>query len=90
MQELGDTYPTTQLHADIKQSLPPLMVSLRSKSATCAKWASTSTVDLHVIADGNLSVMRGHLIGQYVKDAIKSAYPRVADVLVHVEPHDRE
>ena len=47
-------------------------------------------VDLHVIVDGNLSVRRGHLIGHNVKDAIKSAYPRVADVLVHVEPHDRE
>jgi divalent metal cation (Fe/Co/Zn/Cd) transporter len=47
-------------------------------------------VDLHVIVDGNLTVRRGHFIGHQVKDAIQSAYPRVANVLVHVEPHDRE
>jgi divalent metal cation (Fe/Co/Zn/Cd) transporter len=47
-------------------------------------------VDLHVVVDGNLPVRDGHRIAHEVKDAIRIAYPRVADVLVHVEPdtHD--
>ena len=41
-------------------------------------------VDLHVVVDGNLPVRRGHEIAHQVKDAIQLAYPRVADVLVHI------
>ena len=47
-------------------------------------------VDLHVVVDGNLPVRHGHRIAHEVKDAIRLAYPRVADVLVHVEPDTYE
>lgn len=43
-------------------------------------------VDLHVVVDGNLSVREGHKIAHDVKDAILVAYPRINDVLVHIEP----
>jgi divalent metal cation (Fe/Co/Zn/Cd) transporter len=46
-------------------------------------------VDLHVVVDGNLPVHRGHLIAHEVKDALRASYPRVADVLVHIEPDVR-
>lgn len=43
-------------------------------------------VDLHVVVNGDLTVREGHKIAHEVKDAILAAYPRINDVLVHIEP----
>jgi cation diffusion facilitator family transporter len=43
-------------------------------------------VDLHVVVHGEMTVRRGHDIAHSVKEAVRSANPRVADVLVHIEP----
>ena len=43
-------------------------------------------VDLHVEVDGNISVREGHQIAHAVKRAIQKNDPRIADVLVHIEP----
>jgi len=43
-------------------------------------------VDLHARVDGNISVHEGHEIAHRVKAAIQQDNPRVADVLVHIEP----
>lgn len=45
-------------------------------------------VDLHLIVDGNLSVYQGHAIAHQVKDALRESYPQIADVFIHVEPHN--
>ncbi|HYP08307.1 MAG TPA: cation diffusion facilitator family transporter [Bryobacteraceae bacterium] len=90
VQELGDTVPTTQLHEAIRLVANTVPGVRETEKCFVRKMGFDYYVDLHIIVDGNLSVRRGHLIGHNVKDAIQSAYPRVADVLVHVEPHDRE
>src|SRR6266436_1464140 len=41
-------------------------------------------VDLHVIVDRNMPVWRGHEIAHMVKETLRSAYPQIADVLVHI------
>ena len=43
-------------------------------------------VDLHILVDGNIPVKEGHLIAHAVEEAILRSSPRMADVLVHVEP----
>jgi divalent metal cation (Fe/Co/Zn/Cd) transporter len=43
-------------------------------------------VDLHVKVDGGISVREGHRIAHEVKSALQRTNPRVADVLVHIEP----
>ena len=43
-------------------------------------------VDLHMIVDGNISVVEGHEISHHLKDKIKEKMPQVQDVLVHIEP----
>jgi cation diffusion facilitator family transporter len=43
-------------------------------------------VDLHARVDGNISVQEGHEIAHRVKAVIQKSNPRVADVLVHIEP----
>jgi cation diffusion facilitator family transporter len=46
-------------------------------------------IEIHLEVDGNLSVNEGHRIGHEVKDRLLNELPRVRDVHVHVEPHDR-
>jgi divalent metal cation (Fe/Co/Zn/Cd) transporter len=43
-------------------------------------------VDIHVGVNENISVREGHGIAHAVKDAIQRSDPRIADVLVHIEP----
>jgi cation diffusion facilitator family transporter len=90
VQELGDTTPATQLHDELKHIASSVPGVIETEKCILRKMGFDYYVDMHIIVDGNLTVRRGHLIGHQVKDAIRSAYPRVADVLVHVEPHDRE
>jgi divalent metal cation (Fe/Co/Zn/Cd) transporter len=43
-------------------------------------------VDLHVIVDGDLSVTQGHTIAHQVKDHLRTNFPEVANILIHIEP----
>jgi len=43
-------------------------------------------VDMHVEVDSGMSVRRAHELAHGVKDAVRLALPRVADVLIHIEP----
>jgi len=43
-------------------------------------------VDLHVLVDGRTSVTDGHRIAHDVEDAIVAAQPKIANVLVNIEP----
>lgn len=45
-------------------------------------------VDLHVVVRGDLTVRRGHQIAHQVEDTVLRSVPRVAEVLVHIEPEE--
>jgi cation diffusion facilitator family transporter len=45
-------------------------------------------VDLHVQADPELSLHDAHVVSGKVKSSIRAAVPKVAGVLVHMEPHE--
>jgi divalent metal cation (Fe/Co/Zn/Cd) transporter len=45
-------------------------------------------VDLHVVVEGSLSVREGHRIAHEVKARVMQSVPRVAEVLVHIEPEE--
>ena len=44
-------------------------------------------VDMHLIVDGDISVRSGHDISHHVKDKIKSNFPQVVDMMIHIEPN---
>jgi len=44
-------------------------------------------IDMHVEVDPEMTVERAHAVAHDVKDAVCGAMPRVANVLVHIEPH---
>ncbi len=43
-------------------------------------------VDMHVRVDPLMSVREAHALSHQVKDAVRDRLPRVADVLIHIEP----
>lgn len=54
------------------------------------KTGMTFHVDLHVIVDGELTVNKGHEIAHDLKNTLLQELPDIADILIHVEPHDLE
>lgn len=52
------------------------------------KTGMTYFVDLHLTVNGKLSVSEGHSIAHALKDTLQADMPEIADVLIHVEPHD--
>jgi len=51
------------------------------------KSGSRSFIEMHVEVDPHMPVSEAHIVGGRVRAAIRSQLPRVADVLVHIEPH---
>ncbi len=60
-----------------------------------ARWLGHRLIgELHIDVDGNLTVVEGHAIAERVRHALLHAFPRLQDVIVHVDPlgdeHHRE
>lgn len=51
---------------------------------------SRLAVDLHVKVDGNLTVREGHEISETVKQKLLAEGPDLVDVVVHLEPYDKD
>ncbi len=47
-------------------------------------------IDAHIVVDSRISVSEGHMIGDEVRDNLKSHFDDVQDVLVHIDPEDDE
>ncbi|MCK4957697.1 MAG: cation transporter, partial [Candidatus Cloacimonetes bacterium] len=52
------------------------------------KLGSSIYLDLHLEVDGHLSVTKGHLISEEVKNDLINSYPKIIDVMVHLEPKE--
>lgn len=44
-------------------------------------------VDLHIVVNGDISVREGHQLAHQLKSYLMNEIPEVADILMHVEPH---
>jgi len=76
--------PPGTIQDQIKAGRVPGVVGL--EKCLVRKTGLESFVDLHVIVDGDLSVREGHRIAHSATHAIVTEYPRIAEVLVHIEP----
>ena len=84
--EIMDTAPRghiVELVRDAAQSVPGVRDVEKS---FVRKMGLNFYADLHVKVDGEISVRDGHRIAHEVKHAIQQTDPRIADVLVHIEP----
>jgi divalent metal cation (Fe/Co/Zn/Cd) transporter len=84
--ELLDTAPPL-VEAGVRQSASAVAGVIALEKCLVRKMGLTYYVDLHVVVDGSISVREGHAIAHHVQRAIRDRNPRVADVLVHIEPN---
>lgn len=86
LHEMLDTAPRGEIVPIIKRAASAVPGVLDVEKCLVRKMGLSFYVDLHVGVNGAISVRDGHDIAHQVKDAIKQADARIADVLIHIEP----
>jgi cation diffusion facilitator family transporter len=86
--EIMDTAPRGKIVDLVAEAAASVPGVVRIDKNLVRKMGLSFYVDLHVQVDGEISVREGHHIAHAVKRAIQDRDPRIADVLVHVEPAD--
>jgi cation diffusion facilitator family transporter len=88
--ELLDAKPSPEIERQIRSiaSKVPGVVGL--EKCQVRKVGFSYYVNLHVIVHGDISVSQGHSIAHKVEDTILHSAPRIAELLVHVEPDEED
>ncbi len=86
--ELMDTVPEADAADAIASIALGVDGALDVEKVLIRKMGPSYYVDLHLEVDPDLTVHDAHAIAHAVKDEIMAARAGVADVLVHVEPHE--
>jgi cation diffusion facilitator family transporter len=84
--EIMDTAPRGAIVESVKRAAALVPGVMEIEKCFVRKMGLSYYVDLHAGVDGNISVRDGHRIAHAVKRAIQESDPRIADVLVHIEP----
>jgi len=88
--DLTDAAPEAQVHKDVADAASNVEGVKSIEKCIVRKMGFDLFVDIHVVVDGKITVNQGHLIGHNVKDNLIKQFPRIKDVLVHIEPDDME
>lgn len=86
LREISDEQIYDDLITQIREIAVTVSGVVDTEKCHVRKMGMTYYVDLHMIVDGNISVIEGHKIAHDLKDEIQKQIPQVADVLVHTEP----
>jgi cation diffusion facilitator family transporter len=86
LQEILDTAPRGGIVDSIQRAARSVPGVIDLDKCFVRKMGVAYYVDLHVRVDGSISVREGHDLAHRVKDIIRGADSRIADVLVHIEP----
>jgi cation diffusion facilitator family transporter len=86
LREILDTAPSAEIVEQIRTAAAAVPGVIEIDKCLVRKMGLEFYVDLHVGVDESISVRAGHELAHEVKDAIRQTNPRIADVLVHIEP----
>jgi cation diffusion facilitator family transporter len=86
LHDILDTAPRGGIIAAVPKAAASVPGVIEIDKCLVRKMGLDFYVDLHVHVNGDISVREGHRIAHDVKRAIQKTDPRIADVLVHVEP----
>jgi cation diffusion facilitator family transporter len=84
--ELLDTAPPANIEEHVRRVAQAVVGVAGLDKCFVRKVGFRYYVDLHVLVDGRMSVTAGHRIAHDVENAVLASYPRIAKVLVHIEP----
>jgi cation diffusion facilitator family transporter len=86
LHEVLDTAPRGEIVGKVRAAAAAVPGVIEIDKCYVRKMGLEFYVDLHVGVDERISVRAGHDLAHAVKDAIRHTNPRIADVLVHIEP----
>jgi len=86
--EVMDAAPPTVVEDSVRKIALKVEGVMAVEKCFVRKMGFSYYVDLHVTVEGTLSVRQGHDIARQVKQIIRTSYPNIVEVLVHIEPSD--
>lgn len=86
--ELMDQSPEEEVFKAVDSAAKGVAGVLATEKLRIRKSGPKYLLELHVQADPGLSLHDAHILSGMVKGAIRSAVPRVENVLVHMEPFE--
>jgi cation diffusion facilitator family transporter len=84
--EIMDTAPRGEIVDLVRGAAAKVPGVIEIDKSFVRKMGLSFYVDIHIGVNEDISVREGHRIAHAVKDAIRRRDPRIADVLVHIEP----
>jgi cation diffusion facilitator family transporter len=87
-EELLDMAPSPQLEQLVRSLASGVPGVIGLEKCHVRKMGFRYYVDLHVVVVGTLTVRQGHNIAHDVEDSLLDKVPKIAEVLVHVEPEE--
>jgi cation diffusion facilitator family transporter len=87
-EELLDIAPSPQMEQLVRSVATGVSGVIGLEKCHVRKMGFRYYVDLHVVVDGGLTVRQGHNIAHDVEDSLLEKLPKIAEVLVHVEPEE--
>jgi cation diffusion facilitator family transporter len=87
-EELLDIAPSPQMEQLVRTVASAMPGVIGLEKCNVRKVGFRYYVDLHVVVDGALTVRQGHNIAHDVEDSLLDKSPKIAEVLVHVEPEE--
>lgn len=85
-EELVDQAPSSATMESIRQATGETEGVVSFHAIRARKTGGMVAVDVHVQVKPTLTVIRGHEIAGAVKRSVMAADPRIAEVIVHIEP----
>jgi cation diffusion facilitator family transporter len=86
LDEVMDAAPPSNIEEEVRKTALSVPGVVGLDKCYVRKMGLEYFVDLHVVVNGSQTVREGHFIGHTVKDAVCASNPRIADVLIHIEP----
>ena len=90
LHDLLDKMPGIEIIESVREAAISVPGVLDVEKLSARKAGLVYYVDIHVQADADMSLNESHQLSGAVKSAIRKNFPKVAGVLVHMEPYDEE
>jgi divalent metal cation (Fe/Co/Zn/Cd) transporter len=89
LHDLMDKMPGSEIVGGVRRAAENVPSVLAVEKLSARKAGLVYYVDIHVQADPSMSLHDSHALSGAVKSAIRASIPRIAGVLVHMEPYEQ-
>jgi cation diffusion facilitator family transporter len=87
VRDVLDVAPSQQFEDEVRRIAGEVPGVLAVEKCRIRKSGTSYFVEIHIQVDGQITVRRGHEIGGQVRHTLRASSSRIADALVHIEPH---